>query len=95
MASHNQYHGYVKLPKKESYRTPLRLDFNQLVRIQKGSSKLDGFALRLFVPAGELGDGSGIELGVTLRPEEWLDLIEAMKEVFETAQQVRKESEGD
>ncbi len=86
----NKYRGYVKIPKKKAYRKVLSLNFNPAGQIQGKASKLDGFWLRLFVP-DTTSKSERIELGIKLRPEEWLDLIDAMKEQFELMQEALKE----
>ena len=94
MASHNQYRGYVKLPGKDLYHEQIRLDFNPRINVEppKGAS-LEGFSLRLFVLKTN-GKRDQPEISVTLRPEEWLDLIDAMKQEFERAQEGRKKMDG-
>ena len=95
MASHNKFHGYVCIPKQKTYRGKVRLDFNaQLESEDEKGTKMHGFALRLFV----LGKKPGAihpEIGVTLRPEEWLDLIDAMKQEFEVAEKWRKKLDSE
>ncbi|MFA6564200.1 MAG: hypothetical protein WCV00_20015 [Verrucomicrobiia bacterium] len=97
MASHNQYRGYIKLPKKKAYRESIRLDFNAHIDAQLGGTKLDGFSLRLFVlkkaSKGRLKEEHP-EIGITLTPEEWLDLCDAMKREFESASEARKKFDG-
>ncbi len=93
MAKQNQYRGYVKLPKKELYRESIRLDFNAHINREPEGTKLEGFSLRLFVLKKGLKDQQP-EMSVTLRPEEWLDLIDAMKEEFESASKARKDFDG-
>lgn len=90
MASHNECSGYVKLPKKKLYSARVRLDFNGHVNSQPGGTKLEGFSLRLFTLGKSLKNEQP-EMSVTLRPEEWLDLIDAMRQEFESASRVRKE----
>jgi hypothetical protein len=92
MASHNEYPGYVKLPKQKAYSVRVRLDFNGRVFSKSGGTRLEGFSLRLFTMGKNLKEWKEQpEISVTLRPEEWLDLIDAMKEEFEDASQARKE----
>jgi len=90
MASNNEYYGYAKLPGKECDAEKIRLDFNGHVDAESKGTKLGGFSLRMFVAKKGIKDDQP-EIGVTLRPEEWLDLIDAMKEEFEAAQIVRKQ----
>lgn len=90
MASNNEYYGYVKLPGKECAAEKVRLDFNGHVDAESKGTKLGGFSLRVFVSKKGPKDDQP-EISVTLRPEEWLDLIDAMKEEFEAAQVVRKQ----
>jgi hypothetical protein len=93
MASRNQYLGYIKLPKKKTQEMRIRLDFNKNVYSESGSARLMGFSLRLFVSKrivrGRFKEEHP-EIGVTLRPEEWLDLIDAMKQEAEAAFEARK-----
>lgn len=94
MASHNKYRGYVKLPKVKEYPATIRLDFTPHIVVEPGASKLEGFSLRLFAPPEINRSKMNMdhpEIGVTLRPEEWLDLIDAMKEQFEIASKTRKD----
>lgn len=90
MASHNQYPGYVKIPKKKLYLENIRLDFNGNINSQPDGTKLEGFSLRLFVLNKKFKDEQP-EIRVRLRPEEWLDLIDAMKEEFESVSKARKD----
>jgi len=89
MSSHNEFPGYVKLPKKKLYNARVRLDFN--ARIETGSmgSKWEGFSLRLFTLKKNL-KGEQPEMSVDLRPEEWLDLIDAMKNEYKQAEKARR-----
>jgi hypothetical protein len=89
MASPNEYHGYVKLPKKKSYNDLIRVDFNGHIEASPGNAKLEGFSLRMFVPGKNLEDDHP-EISVTLTPEQWLDLIDSMKAEFESVQKARK-----
>jgi hypothetical protein len=92
MASHNEYLGYVKLPKKKEYSARVRVDFNGHVFSKPEETKLEGFSLRLFTRGKNMKEWKEQpEIGVTLRPEEWLDLIDAMKEEFENSSRARKE----
>jgi hypothetical protein len=81
MASHNQHRGYVKLPKKKLYSENVSLDFNGHIDSKPHGTKLEGFSLRAFVLGKTFKDDQP-EICVTLRPEEWLDLIDAIKEGF-------------
>jgi len=90
MALHNDYRGSIKLPNKKLYDDLIRLDFNSHVAIQPGNAKLEGFSLRLFVP-GKRSKDEQPEISITLTPEQWLDLIDAMKAEFESVQKARKE----
>jgi hypothetical protein len=90
MASHNQYRGYVKLPKKKLYLENISLDFNGHIDSNPGGTKLEGFSLRLFALGNTIKDDQP-EISVTLRPEEWLDLIDAMKEEFESVSKARED----
>ena len=89
MASQNDYLGSAKLLKKESYQGTIRLDFNGQINCLPGGTKLEGFSLRLSVPKKNVKDDQP-EITVNLRPEEWLDLIDAMKEEFESVSKARK-----
>jgi hypothetical protein len=95
MAKHNEYHGYVKLPQKRLYQANIRLDFNGRIRPHEKGSKLDGFSLRMFTLGKKLQLGKRRdeqpEISVTLRPEEWLDLIDAMKNEYEVVSANLKE----
>lgn len=89
MASHNEYPGYVKLPKKKLRKMPVRLDFNARINTDSTGSKWEGFSLRLFTLKRNLR-GEQPELSVDLRPEEWLDLIDTMKKEFKEAEKARR-----
>ncbi|HEY5552040.1 MAG TPA: hypothetical protein VIK52_09135, partial [Opitutaceae bacterium] len=88
MASHNEYPGYVKLPRKKLYHETIRLDFNPHIRSDPDATKLEGFSLRLFVLAKKFRDQQP-EMSVTLSAEQWLDLVDEMKREFEFAQSAR------
>ena len=90
--SRKRHNGYVKIPKKKTYEAPVRLTFNSHTYTEGDSSKLEGFTIRLSVPSGRMGVLPQIELGLYLRPEEWLDLIDAMKRKFDAAQPRLKDS---
>ena len=90
MASPNEYRGFVKLPRKKQCLENIRLDFNGHIDSKPGGTKLEGFSLRLFV-VGKTGKDELPEISVTLRPEEWLDLIDAMKEEFESVSKARED----
>ena len=93
MATHNLYHGYIKLGKKKAYQQAIRLDFNAHIESGPGGAKFGNFSLRLLVLKKIVSGRSKEEhpeMGVTLRPEDWLDLIEAMKEEFESASKARR-----
>jgi len=89
MASQNEYLGQIKLPKMEAYAETICLDFNGQINCQPGGTRLEGFSLRLSVLRKNAQDEQP-EMSVTLRPEEWLDLIDAMKEEFESVSKARK-----
>ena len=90
MASPNEYRGCVKLPNKKLYNDLIQLDFNGHVAIKPGNTRLEGFSLRMFVSNKDSKDEQP-ELRITLTPEQWLDLIDAMKAEFESVQQARKQ----
>jgi hypothetical protein len=78
MAKFNEYYGYIKLPGKKLYKHSVRLNFNGNMEKGPEGAKLRGFSLRMFV-SGEMGKRPQPEISVTLTPEQWLDLIDAMK----------------
>ena len=90
MASPNEYHGYIKLPKKKLSDCSIRLDFNGHVDVQPRNASLRGFSLRMHVPGKQSNDEQS-EMSITLTPEQWLDLIDAMKAEFESVQKARKD----
>ena len=89
MASHNEYQGYVKLPNKKLYRENIRFDFNPHVHSGPDDARLRGFTMRMFVLSKDYKDQQP-ELSVTLTTEQWLDLIDSMKQQFEQAKEIRK-----
>lgn len=91
MASFNEYRGYVKFPGRDLCDGLIRLDFNGHLNVmsEPKSSKLEGFSLRMFVAGKKPGDDKP-EMSITLTPEQWLDLIDAMKAEFESVQEARK-----
>jgi hypothetical protein len=115
MASHNEFPGYVQLPKKLPHKPPrklagksnkktldwvpsdtkVRLDFNFRILgaglSDSKTSKLVGFSLRLFTPKFFKEHNERTEIGVHLRAEEWLDLIQAMKQEYEWALEMLKD----
>jgi hypothetical protein len=94
MASHNEFHGYVSAPKgvkHRVYKSKVRLDFNAQIDLGEKGAKVKGFALRLFTLPKRKGlTAPHPEIGVSLRPEEWLDLIDSMKEEYEKMESIRK-----
>lgn len=93
MPSHNEYHGYIKLPKKKLYEHLIRLDFNGNMETSSKGTKVEGFSLRMFTIDQDLR-GEHPEIGVKLTSEQWLDLIDAMKAEFELVQEDRKKLDG-
>ena len=94
MPSQNLYPGYIRVPKKKPFQTALGLDFNGIINSQPGGTKLEGFTLRLYVPrksSRSRAKDEYPEMSVTLRPEEWLDLVDSMREAFESVSAARKE----
>jgi hypothetical protein len=89
MSSFNEFPGYVKLPKKELYNAPVRLDFNARISADPKGAKWEGFSLRLFTLKRNQ-KGEQPEMSVDLRPEEWLDLIDAMKNEYKQAEKARR-----
>jgi len=91
MASFNEYQGYAKLPGRNLCEGLVRLDFNGQLNVasEPNSSKLEGFSLRMLVSGKNAGDDR-TEISITLTPEQWLDLVDAMKAEFESVQEARK-----
>jgi hypothetical protein len=89
MASPNEYRGYVKLPQKKLSDCSIRLDFNGHMDVQPRNASLRGFSLRMSVPGKQSDDQQ--EMSITLTPEQWLDLVDAMKAEFESVQKARKD----
>jgi hypothetical protein len=89
MASPNEYRGYIKLPKEKLSDCSIRLDFNGHVDVQPRNASLRGFSLRMSVPGKHSNDEQS-EMSITLTPEQWLDLVDAMKAEFESVQKARK-----
>jgi hypothetical protein len=95
MNTRNPLPGHVKLPGKEEVDREVRLDFNSLVGDAHGRTRIEGFNLRMFT-IGKFGEEHP-EISVDLTPEQWLDLIEAMRNEFDVAQRDLKtleEEEG-
>lgn len=92
MPSFNEYYGSVKLPGKEVSNDLIRLDFNGYVDARHKGVRLEGFSMRLFVPGKNSDDGQ-TEMSIKLTPEQWLDLVDAMKAEFESVQKARKNFE--
>lgn len=92
MASKNEFKGYVKIPGKPLTHPKVRLDFNFNLDGEGDSVDLKGFSLRMFAFT-ETSHTEDPEISVTLSPEQWLDLIDSMKEEFESAQKWRKKME--
>jgi hypothetical protein len=89
MASPNEYRGYIKLPKEKPSDCSIRLDFNGHMDVQPRNASLRGFSLRMSVPGKQSNDERS-EMSITLTPEQWLDLVDAMKAEFESVQKARK-----
>jgi hypothetical protein len=92
MPSFNEYYGHVRLPGGKLSNDLIRLDFSAHVDAQPESTRLEGFTLRLFVQGKNAADGQP-ETSIKLTPEQWLDLIDAMKAEFESVQKARKNFE--
>lgn len=90
MASPNEYRGYIKLPKEKLSDCSIRLDFNGHMDVQPRNTSLRGFSLRMSVPGKQLNDERP-EMSITLTPEQWLDLVDAMKAEFDSVQKARKD----
>ena len=94
MAKHNEFQGYIKLPKEKLKKLNIRLDFNGQVEVTPGRAELKGFYLRMFVRKERIGGPqTHPEMSVYLRPEEWLDLVDAMKDEFESHEKCRRDAE--
>ena len=70
----------------------IRVDFNGYVDARHKGVRLEGFSLRLFVAEKNSEDGQ-TEMSIKLTPEQWLDLVDAMKAEFESVQKARKNIE--
>ncbi len=92
MPAFNKYNGSVKLPGGKLRNDLVHLDFNAHVDARPESTKLEGFTLRLFVQGKNASDEQP-ELSIKLTPEQWLDLVDAMKAEFESVQKARKNIE--
>ena len=92
MPSFSEYYGSVKLPGKKLHNDLIRVDFNAYVDARHKGVRLEGFSLRLFVP-GKNSEESQMEMSIKLTPEQWLDLVDAMKAEFESVQKARKNIE--
>lgn len=87
--SSNVYQGYVKQTGRSPVKGFMRLQINPQVQCLDGGTKLNGFCLRISPRRDELGEEAP-EMAIMLRPEEWLDLIDAMKAEFESAAEFRR-----
>ena len=92
MPSFNEYYGSVKFPGKKLQNDLIRLDFNGYVDARHKGVRLEGFSMRLLAQGQTSGDGQ-TEMSIKLTPEQWLDLIDAMKAEFESVQKARKNFE--
>lgn len=92
MPSHNLYSGYVKLPGKSLYETEIRLDFNVEFDSESADTRVRSYNLRLFTLSSikNIGKGTEPEMSVSLTAEQWIDLIESMKEELDKADDIRK-----
>jgi len=92
MLSHDEYPGYVALPKTLPRKSPMkparkaqkasllnrvpedrvRLGFNYRIVSDLETSKMLGFSMRLFTPKFFDKRKERTEIGVHLRPEEWV-----------------------
>lgn len=77
----NVYEGYVagKIYRKGEMK--IRLDFNPTVERKSGEgTRIDRFNLRMFeAPEPGHHEMDGVEIAVSMTPEQWLDLIRAMQ----------------
>jgi len=92
MPEFNQYYGSVKLPGKKLQNELIRVDFNAYVDARHKGVRLEGFSLRFLVQGKNSEDGQ-TEMSIKLTPEQWLDLVDAMKAEFESVQKARKNIE--
>ena len=84
----NVYEGYVagKIYRKGDMK--IRLDFNPTIEHKSGEgTRIDRFNLRMFEdPQGKNSmEMDGVEIAVSMTPEQWLDLISAMKAAVKDA----------
>src|SRR5712691_2356258 len=95
MAKHNEFPGYIKLPDSQKAKNlNVRLDFNGQIEAEPGRAELKGFYLRMFIMRDDITAREiHPEMSVYLRPEEWLDLIAAMREEYEAGDKGRKDLE--
>jgi len=92
MASHNLFPGYVKIPGEPLYHHDIRVDFNFQVESKPGETRLNSFNLRMFTlpETKDRGKGTEPEIAVKLTAEQWLDLIDSMKQEIDRADDARR-----
>jgi hypothetical protein len=90
MTVQNQFTGYVATPETKLSQHPIRLDFNSRIEGHPEGARLGAYNLRMFVPKAELG-GPSVEIGISLTAEQWLDLVDAMKQEFIRTENDRRE----
>lgn len=97
MASKNLFRGYVKIPDKPLYHHDIRVDFNFQVESKPGETHLNNFNLRMFTlpERKDMGKGTEPEIAVKLTAEQWLDLIQSMKEEIDRADDARRAFDDD
>ena len=94
MGDSNKYLGYIKLPNQKAAEQTVWLAFNSKSEMQDGKITLHGFYLRMFADKDPIEEPlDGPEISVYLRPEEWLDLTDAMKHEYERHDQAWKDFE--
>lgn len=81
MTVSNEFTGYVATPGTKLSQHPIRLDFNSRIECSEDGARLGAYNLRMFVPKAKLGDES-VEIGIALTAEQWLDLVDGMKQEF-------------
>lgn len=90
MTIRNEFVGYVATPGKKLGQHRIHLDFNSRIEADADGARLGRYNLRLFVPKETLRDES-VEIGIALTAEQWLDLVDAMKQEYTRTEEARRE----
>ena len=90
MANRFEYPGYAITPGCKKTDVMIRLEFNPTIAVGPKDARLERFNLRMYWLPDSFGQEDA-EIAVTMSAEQWLDLIEEMKRMYDKTEGDRKD----